>query len=268
MIIPEPERLLTVHSDALFIHKQQSEVLRRLGMPGLVEVNFMPRDARKSRAAIWQLIGKATAQGPRVMQLMRWDTQQRVELQSLLAAAPRDRGPRVLLVHAGKDMWSVPGGYYSMGSNIEEAGGINLAANFKLTGRVNLEQILALDPDIMLLDPNVMMSPYASSHDTTPGDIYNMPECRALRAVREHRVYELPQHPYTNESIEDTLLLSWMAEVFYPAQMPHRLRGLYRDAYREIYGYAISEDETDQAIFFKENLGSSGYERFSREAGR
>ena len=265
MIIPEPEKLLTVHPDALFVHKQQSDVLRKMGMPGLVEVNFMPRDVRKSRVGLWRLIGKATDNGPRVMQLLRWDAAQRANLQSLLGEVKGSPRPRVLLVHAGRGQWSVPGGYYAMGSNVEEAGGINMAAHFKLSGPINLEQILALDPDILLLDPNVMMSPYSSSYDTAPDDIYNMPACRLLRAVKNRRVYQLPQHSYTNEAIDDPLILSWMAEVFYPDQMPHRLRGVYRAAYRDNYGYCLADDEIDQTLFLKENSHSAGYQRFSRE---
>lgn len=261
MILPEPEKLLSVHPDALFVPKQQSEVLRKLGMPGLVEVSFMPRDARKSRFGVWRLIGATTGNAERVMALMRWDAQQREELQRLLGSF-HGRPPRVLLVHAGKGQWSVPGGYYAMGSNIAEAGGVNLATSFKLSGLINLEQILALDPEILLLDPNVMMSPYASNHDVTPEEIYKMPECQVLQAVKNRRVYMLPQHSYTNESIEDPLILSWMAEVFYPEQAPHRLRGVYREAYRQIYGFNISDEEIDRALFLKENRGSAGYERF------
>ncbi|MDR3763915.1 MAG: ABC transporter substrate-binding protein [Acidobacteriota bacterium] len=265
MIIPEPEQLLKVHPDALFVHKQQAEVLRKIGMPGLVEVNFMPRDARKSRQSLWQLVGRATMQGPRVMQLLNWDAAQRRQLAGQLGGIPAAHRPRVLLVHAGRGMWSVPGGYYAMGSSIEEAGGTNLAANFRLNGQINLEQIIALDPDILLLDPNVMMSPYASSHDVSPRDIYNMPECSVLRAVKERRVYELPQHSYTNDAIEDPLLLAWMAEIFHP-ELPRQLRGVYRAAYQQIYGFALSEDDIDRAIFFNENLPSAGYERFRRGA--
>lgn len=267
-IIPEPERLLALHPDALFIQKQQSEVLRKLGMPGLVEVSFMPRDARKSRIGVWQLLGRSTGNMPRVMELMRWDAKQRADLQMLLGSLPGKRPPRVLLAHAGKGTWSVAGGYYAMGSSIEEAGGINLAGKFRMSGQITVEQILALDPDIILLDPNVMMSPNSSSYDVTPRDIYNMPACAALRAVKSHRVYMLPQHSYTNESIDDPLIDSWMAEIFYPDQMPRRARTGYRAAYRDIYGYELSEDEIDQQLFVKENLTSAGYERFSREMER
>lgn len=264
MIIPEPEQLLRVRPDVLITHKQQSDVLRKIGMQGLVEINMMPRKPLQTRLMIWKQLGQVTGNGSRVSELMRWDAAQRQKIAAVVAAAGSQR-PRVLLAHVGNRAWSVPGGGYALGASLEEAGAINVAASFRLSGRVNLEQLLALDPEIIVLDPNVMMSPYASSHDTTPLDVYKMPECQMLRAVKTRRVYQLPMHSYTNESIEDPLLLSWMAEIFHPEQTPHRLRDVYRETYQTIYGYALTDDEIDRALFLSENSRSEGYERFARQ---
>ena len=115
-----------------------------------------------------------------------------------------------------------------------------------------------------------MPTPTSSSLRLNPDDrttmrqIAGRPEFQSLRAVRERRAYRLPLHTYMNEPVEDRMLLTWMAEVFYPDVMPRRVREGYKETYQEVYHYAISDDEIDKAIYLDENRLSAGYDRFLR----
>jgi len=122
-----------------------------------------------------------------------------------------------------------------------------------------LEQLIALDPDaILLIDPG---------DHSAPAKLYERPEMNAVRAVRMRRVYRIPDQPLFSTPVMDPLLIRWMAELFYPDAMTKELRDAYRSTYREVLHYALSDDEIDDALFLKENEASSGYGRFARDGG-
>ncbi len=94
--------------------------------------------------------------------------------------------------------------------------------------------------------------------------IYATPKFTALRAVRERRVYKLPSSAFSTQAVDDALLFRWLAEVFYPDRVHPGLREQYRQAYRAIYRYELSDAEIDRALLLQDNSPSAGYERFAR----
>ncbi len=128
-------------------------------------------------------------------------------------------------------------------------------------GAPNLERLLALDPDVILLD-----GPRNDTTTAIPQMIYEQPQFTPLRTVRERRVYKIPTSAFSIQAVDDTLLLRWLAEIFYPVQMDRSLRQEYRQTYGEVYHYALSEDEIDRALLLEKNKLSAGYDRFARPA--
>jgi hypothetical protein len=43
-------------------------------------------------------------------------------------------------------------------------------------------------------------------------------------------------------------LLDWLAEIIHPDAMPRRLRAEYRETYREVFHYGLTDDAIDRAI--------------------
>ena len=65
---------------------------------------------------------------------------------------------------------------------IEMAGGRNAASDIKAPyARYSAEALVARQPDLLIVDPTVRLN-----------DVLNQPPWNALRAVKEHRVYTLP----------------------------------------------------------------------------
>ncbi|HEY3309121.1 MAG TPA: hypothetical protein VGJ93_11755 [Desulfuromonadaceae bacterium] len=62
--------------------------------------------------------------------------------------------------------------------------------------------------------------------------------------------------------VDEHLLHSGWRNFYTQMSCPERLREQFKATYQEIYHYAISDDDTDKAIFLKRNLSSAGYERF------
>lgn len=256
-VVPDPEQILYRQPDAVFVYATQVGILKEVGLSGLVEIMVEPKHPIESRESIWRRMGEIAGKKTRVATLLDGWAAERTAMEKELAPHVT-RKLRVAYVHVNRGDWFTTNGNYYVAYKLELAVAQNVSKDFKFTAKADLEQLLLLDPDTIV---------FASSpgDKTTLREIVGKPELQSLRAVREHRVYKLPLHTYMNEPVEDRLLLTWMAEVFYPDVMPRRLRDEYRQTYQEVYHYAISDDEIDKAIYLEENRSSAGYDRFARK---
>lgn len=259
----DPEQVILLKPDAVFVWAEQAAPLEKVGLPGLAAVRVRPGDQSGSRLDIWNLMGAISGRQARADSLLADYRARRREIQALIPGRTDDRPRVAILYRVGSGFWGIGGKNYNLNDRLEWAGGTNAARDFKpSSGGVDLEQLLLLDPDIILLN--------SGPAEDFPRDIYARPEWQSLRAVRDRRVYKMPVYSYINAVVnapaEDPLLLLWMAELFYPGQMPRGLRDEFREIYKNIYHYDITEEEIDRAIFLRENLGSAGYERFGSGA--
>jgi iron complex transport system substrate-binding protein len=256
--ILDPEQALWLQPDVIFVGNWDGRVLQKLELPGLVEIKNDWQNPVQSREEIWKLIGDATGKSVRAQALAERYAVKREALQRYFSSGA-ERRVRVVYVHIDQGAWWVTASHYYLAYKLELAGAINASKDLEFTGRADLEQLLLIDPDVILLATN-------PGDHTTMREVACQPELRSLRAVRERRIYKLPEHTYMNEPVEDPLLLTWMTEIFYPDVMPSNLRYEYKETYWEVYNYAISDDEIDRAIYLEENRYSAGYERFMRKS--
>jgi iron complex transport system substrate-binding protein len=260
-VIPDPEQILYLHPDAVFVYTGQAGALEETRLHGLIEVMVDPENPIQSREKIWRRIGEVAGKNARATWLVDRYAAKRAALKQLF---PKDmaRKVRVACVNVYNGKWWTTSSDYYIAYKLELAWAQNLSKGLRFIGEADLEQLLLLEPDVILF----VSSP---NEKTTLQKIVGRPEFRSLRAVRERRFYKLPLHTYMNEPVEDPLLFTWMAEIFYPDIMPNRLREEYKETYQDVYHYAVSDDEIDKAIYLEENRHSAGYERFIRqEAGR
>ena len=254
--ISDPEQILYLQPDIVFASDWQAGFLNVLGLPGLLQVKPDPRNPTQFRIKTWKMMGEATGKSARATILLNRYATKLAELQAQIALITHHK--RVVYVHSVNGSWFIPNSSYYLAYKLELVGAINGGKGFKVNGAANLEQLLLMDPDVVLFVT-------IPGDRTTMKEILGRPEFQALRAVREHRIYKLPVRTYMNEPVEDPLLLRWMAEVLYPEVMPCKLRDEYKETYQEVYHYSISDDEIDKAIYLEENRLSSGYNRFVRQ---
>lgn len=254
--IPDPEQVLRLRPDIVFASTWQAGFLRMLRLPGLLEVKYNSQKPTQFRVDTWKAMGETTGKSARAAALQ---DRYAMRMAALGKQIPSDatKHKRVAYVGSYKGAWWNANSSYYLAYKLELAGAINAAKGFKFNSAADLEQLLLLDPDVILFISN-------PGDKTTMKEILGQTEFQSVRAVKEHRIYKLPEHTYMNEPVEDPLLLTWMAEVFYPDVMPRRLRDQYKETYREVYHYAISDDEIDKAIYLDENRHSAGYDRFAR----
>jgi ABC-type Fe3+-hydroxamate transport system substrate-binding protein len=254
--VPDPEQVLWLQPDAVWVNLWQAGLLKKVGIPGIIEVKYDLQNPIQSREEMWAMIGNATGKSGRSKTLAERYTSRKKALHKQLPSDAK-RQVRVAYVHVYNGEWWTTNSTYYIAYKLELAGAQNIGKDLKFTAKADLEQLLLLDPDVLLFAAN-------PGDNTTLREITGRPEFQALRAVRERRIYKFLQHSYMNEPVEDPLLLMWMAEIFYPDVMPRRLRDEFKETYWDVYHYPISDDEIDKAIYWEENRFSAGYERFER----
>jgi iron complex transport system substrate-binding protein len=121
---------------------------------------------------------------------------------------------------------------------------------------VNLEQVLAWNPEIILLG-NL-------AGDITPQQIYDDPAWAGIAAVEERRVYRVPLggNQWDGPSQESPLMWRWMAEIMHPERFEADLPAIVAEHYTLLYGRAPTEDELRAILHDDLNHGSVGYDRY------
>jgi ABC-type Fe3+-hydroxamate transport system substrate-binding protein len=254
----DPELLLELHADAVFALDDRSEILDAIGLRSLVRVR-LPDKTLPNESELWKLIGRVTGSGNRAEILIGRHGQRVAALQAMLQGEKLVPERAAILNGADSFWWIANSKRYYLNPQLEFVKAINVGGPvFSSESENTLEDLLTSNPDIVLLDSDAIR----------PRDLYMRPEYRALRAVKNRKVYSLPTHA-DSSAVTQELLLSWLAEICYPNRFPHRLREEYRNAYREVYDYAIGDDEIDRLLRVKDNTESAGYSVFSRvEASR
>lgn len=172
------ERILALHPDLVVgIVSQASLIddLRRAGVRVVLLRDDSLPDLEANLRSLGELTGRRVAADALIAQL-------RARTAALTrSVAPNGRRPSVFVVLGTAPIYTVGQGSY-IARLIELAGGTNAAADVRTPyGRYSGEALLARQPDAIVVDPAVRF-----------GEVLGVAPWNALRAVREHRVYTLP----------------------------------------------------------------------------
>jgi iron complex transport system substrate-binding protein len=172
------ERIVALHPDLVVgIIAQQRLVsdLRRAKVRTLLLHDDGYDDIFKNLRTLGAETGHVAGAAASVLQL-------RARTSAILASvAPRARKPSVFIVLGTAPIFTVGRGSY-IDTLIGMAGGSNAASGVTQPyARYSAEALLARQPDVLIADPDVHL-----------GDVLGQAPWSALRAVREHRVYVLP----------------------------------------------------------------------------
>jgi len=251
------EDLLRLAPDATLAWNVYSKKFMDVGVRPVIQLRADGKSQTAAHLNLWMLLGQITGQSPWVDQVLTRYLDQVAIIEGCLSKSLHPPIKVVTVTANSAGLWI--GGranYYN--ELLSLAGAVNPAKEFN-SRMFGLEQLMLMEPDAVLLTNG--------DEHFTPRSLDALPEMNALRAVRTHRVYWLPDQPLFSTPVMDPLLVRWMAELFYPDAMPKELRNAYRSTYRDVFHYALSDDEIDEALFMKENAGSAGYERFAGEGG-
>ena len=172
------ERVVALHADlALGIPSQDRLAgdLRRAGIP----VQLLRDDTFDDIFTDLQAIGATTGHELQAGNLI---ARLRARTNGLVRSVkPRARKPSVFVVLGVAPVYTVGKGSY-IATLIGMAGGRNAAADVNAPyARYSAEALVARQPDVLVVDPDVHLN-----------DALGQPPWNALRAVRAHRVFTLP----------------------------------------------------------------------------
>jgi len=256
----DPEDVMLRRPDAVISWGWFSDSLKQAALPVISVTNTLTRPAEEIDLARWRMIASLTAADSEFASLLSSYRRRMAEAVAAVEQAKLLAGgnaPSVMYLDVRKSgLIHAEAGSSFFATAIETAGGVN-AAKQKRPGTINVEQLILWDPEIIILSCN--------GSDSFPSSLFNDVRFSTLRAVRNKRVYKAPCGTSRMEGfVEAPLLIDWLSELFYPAEMPRTFRNKLTETYKTFFNYDVSDDEVDETLAFRENAASRGFERFGR----
>lgn len=206
---------------------------------------------------IMTLLGTAMADTDKLALLLKWRDDTLNKIHEDLANLPASEKPKVAYFFYTTPEFQTEGRNSYTGWIIEQAGGINAADEVDGWGAVSMEQIVAWDPDVILLgsfEPGLSVS-----------RIYDDPILSKTKAAKAKRVYKVPVGGARWEpaSQESPLGWMWFAELLHPDRVHFDIRGQVTEMYQKIYGKAPTAAELDEILNMKMNGAGANYGQFA-----
>lgn len=253
--VPNVEALVAAKADLVFQWGDRGDdIVRPIRDIGLPVITLRYGDS--SLAAGWlRLVGAGLGKAERGESLARWFETSRDAIGKRTAGMPAAERPRVLYLQRARSGLRAAGKGTSMDGDIRLAGGVNVAAGVAGFAQVDVEQLLAWNPQIVLLnnfEPGL-----------APADLYADARLGGLAAIRERRVYSYPHGGFRWDppSHETPLTLDWLFSLFHPQRAVPGMRKRIADAYLSLYDYRLSERDTDDLLKLDINGASVHYRK-------
>ncbi|WP_321990960.1 ABC transporter substrate-binding protein [Marispirochaeta aestuarii] len=206
-----------------------------------------------------QAFGTVLGREEKAQRILDWHQATLEEIRGAMEAVPQDEKPRVLyfLRYLSSKSVAAQGTYNDFYLNL--AGAVNPAGDMKSFPEISEEQIIAWDPEIILLN--------GFESDLSPADVYGNEKLADVSAVKNHKVYKVPLGGYRWDppNQESPLMWKWLAMVFHPEMFSYDLRAEIVANYEWIYGKIPTEDQIDGILRIDMNADAAGYSVFKRK---
>ena len=258
MFAPNLESILTLRPDVVLQWTEPADAIRAVEGAGLTVVgltNSPPtqRIHERNLAIVGEVIGRQK----RVAELIRMQQEMQRRIEEAVAGLPASQKPRVLYLSGVRQSMRPAGRDTYQNFWIGLTGGANVAAFAGMNIAVNLEQIIAWNPQVVFI---------GTFDDATPDDIMRSPALAGVAAVRDRRVYKLPHGGYRWDpgSHESHLTWQWAVTLLHPERAHFDLRGSMRDVYMFLYRYKLTDADIDEILQVRLNGSMEGYAAFAR----
>lgn len=229
---PNLEALLAASPDLILtMDRSSAQALRRVGLPAFQLSWAKPTEVKSAIALLGDLFDNPAAARRYAERFDATTGEVNRILQQARPAQPRVLyfNPRTLSrPHPIADWW------------IQAAGASSLTAGMPGNGTFSLEQLLAWDPDILIV-----------SHTNEAEQLVRDPRFARLKAVRQRRVLVTPcgAHMWGNRTAEQPLAVLWAAKQFHPKafagiDLTEHTRAFYRD----LFGVQLSRAQANEIL--------------------
>ncbi|MGH8070355.1 MAG: ABC transporter substrate-binding protein [Candidatus Entotheonellia bacterium] len=258
MFTPNLESILALRPDVVVQWTEPADLIRALEGAGLTVVGLInsppTQEIHERNLAI---VGEIIGQRERVAQLIRTQQEMRQRIEATVAGMAASEKPRVLYLRSVRHSMNPAGRNSYQDFWIRLTGGTNVADFVDTNTAVNLEQIMAWNPQTIFV---------GAFDDATPDDLMRHPSLAGVDAVRTRRVYKLPHGGYRWDpgSHESHLTWQWATMLLHPERARFDLRGSMRETYRFLYHYELTDADIDEILQMLLNASMTGYAAFAR----
>lgn len=254
--MPNPEALLEVDPDIIFQWGHLGmDVVSPLENAGL-NVGLLLYGSQEYLEGWIATFGKVLGKQDKADRILAWHHSTRKTIAEQVEEIPEEEKPRVLYFLRYLSGKKVAGEGTYNDFYIKLAGGVNPAGDMNRFPDVSEEQIIAWDPEIILLN--------GFESDLMPQHVYENEKLADVSAVKNRRVYKIPLGGYRWDppNQESPLMWKWLTMVFHPDHFDWELRSEIAENYGWIYGHTPTERQIDGILRMPMNSGSQGYKRF------
>ncbi|WP_407872236.1 AraC family transcriptional regulator [Paenibacillus sp. P36] len=256
--VPNIEEVLNIKPDVVFQWNlgkpEYYESMVKAGVK-VITIGWGPWD---KEVATMKMLGAALGKEDRVEQLLANQEAAKTDVQQLVKDIPADKKARSLLISAidGNkiSVWGDSNFYHEIPGvkNVAYQEGVS-----KNTMQVNVEQILAWNPDFIVI--------HETAVGVNPSQIYDNPQLKELAAVKNKRVYKLPEFALMSHMA--SLTWYWYGAMAYPEQFAKlNIRDIVKEGYKFSYNISLTDDEVNQVLKMDANKDSKNYvEKFSKK---
>jgi iron complex transport system substrate-binding protein len=202
------------------------------------------------------MLGEAIGKPDKVEMLMDWRDRTSDAIAEGLAGLEDAGRPKVAyFFYALTDLHTEGKGTFA-NWQIDHVGGINAAAGMDGWGQVNVDEVAAWNPDVILL---------GSFEPVHIDRVLKDPILSQTNAAKNRRVYKMPLGGYRWEpaSHESPLTWMWLANLLHPDRFAFDVRAEVREWYPKLYGRIPTEAQIDAILQMDMNMASAGYEVFA-----
>lgn len=251
---PNVESILALRPDVVFQWATSGDaigVLERTGLPVL----GMRAGSQEDLTGFITMLGQVAGNEPRAAAVLARQQAEKLRIEAAMSGVAESQRPRVLYFNRAAQILRVSGRKSHNEFYIRMTGGQNVADEKSTQITVTIEQVLAWNPQVILL---------GNFDAAMPSDIYADPRWQGVDAVKARRVYKFPLGGYRWDppSQESALGWIWLAGLLHPEREPGNLRAIMRDWFSFLYKHDLTDDEIDAILFAAQNRHSAGYERY------
>ncbi len=235
VIATKPDLVLAWAPRSVTLNPKIEQMLTSSGIP----FAYVKLDNMSDYPAAYEFLGGLLGLKERGKTLAVYFRNELKKLESFSAQIPEKKKVSVYFAEE-KDGLTTVSSKSVHGEAVALAGGRNVhhseTGSDRVKDRISLEQVLAYDPDVIVAQDESFFN-----------GVYKDSRWSGLRAVRNHRVYLIPDTPFDWMDRPPSFLrlmgAKWLASVLYPESAGTNIVSETREFYRLFFGVSPSDQE-------------------------
>ncbi|MDR3264434.1 MAG: ABC transporter substrate-binding protein, partial [Synergistaceae bacterium] len=181
---PNVETLLNLNPDLVFQWGDRGGDIVAPIEAAKLPVVLLKYGTQEDLETWFDMFGTMLGKRERADEILAWHRSERADLDRAVAVIPTEKRPKILYLYRYGEGIKIGGKNSYFDYFIKMVGGVNPAEEAPSESQISEEQLLAWDPDIILLN--------GFQSALSPDDIYANENFAEVKAIRTRRVYKMP----------------------------------------------------------------------------